>query len=462
MPSSFPLDTLLTRLHRRLGGRVSDDPAALANVAGDESGLPPGVPRAVVWPASTEETAVVAREAAELGVALVPRGGGTGKAGGCIPAEGELVVDFSRMNRILALRPDDLYAVVEPGVITIDFDRAAAEHGFMYPPDPASLESCTLGGNIATNAGGPRAIKYGTTLRYVWGLTAVLAGGEVVSTGRRSIKGVAGYDLTSLLVGSEGTLGLITEAALHIVPAPPAVETAWLSFPDVLTASRAAERIFAAGIVPRMLEVLDSHAIAAVRPKSAFHVPASACALLVETDGREDAAFAELARACEIAAEHGATASAVATSERDREGMRRARRLVSSALKERFPFKISDDVAVPRSRMAELLERTRAEGARAGIEVGMYGHLGDGNLHVNLLCTGAEQRERAPALRERLLATAVTLGGTITGEHGIGLAKRDQLSLEQSAAVIALQRRLKRAFDPRGLLNPGKALPIER
>jgi glycolate oxidase len=456
---SLSLDALLVRLRRVLGARVDNEAEGLAKVAQDESGLPPGRPGGVVWPLSTDEVVTVAREASALGVALVPRGAGTGKAGGCIPQNGELVVDFSRMNRLLELRPQDLYAVVEPGLVNIELDRAAAERGFMYPPDPASLESCSLGGNIATNAGGARAVKYGTTQRYVWGLTVVSASGTVWRMGRRSIKGVAGYDVTSLIVGSEGTLGFITEAVLHIVPSPPFVQTAWLSFDDVATASRAAERIFAAGVTPRILEMLDGPALAAVRPKSAFQVPEAGCALLLETDGREDDAFAELALACQVAADHGATASAVAASERDREGMRRARRLVSSSLKELFPFKISDDVAVPRSRMAELLRAASDACAVANLELAAYGHLGDGNLHVNLLCRNAEQRERARVVRRALLGVAVGLGGTITGEHGIGLAKRDDLALEQSAELIALQRQLKQVFDPQNLINPGKALP---
>lgn len=365
------------------------------------------------------------------------------------------------MNKLLALRTEDMYAVVQPGLININLGEAAAERGFFYPPDPASYESCSLGGNISTNAGGARAVKYGSTQRYVWGLTVVLPSGEVLTTGRRSLKGVAGYDITSFMVGSEGTLGFVTEATLHIIPAPPAVETAWLSFPDPITASRASEHIFAAGIVPRMMELLDSQAIGAVKQKSPFRIPDGGAGLLVETDGRDDMAFRELTRLCEVALEHGATDSALATNERDREAMRRARRLVSSCLKEAFPFKISDDVAVPRSQMPELLVRAEREATGSRITFAAYGHLGDGNVHMNLLCKSAEERDRAEAVRLRILTHVVGLGGTITGEHGIGLAKRDMLALEQSRPLIELQRRLKRVYDPQGLMNPGKGLPIE-
>ncbi len=460
MPRTPALDTLLGRLHRSLGGRVSTDGEALDKVASDESGLAKGDPGGVVWPLTTAEVALVAKEAAELGVCLVPRGGGTGKAGGCIPLGGELVVDVSRMKRLLELRPHDLYAVVEPGLVNAELGLAASEVGFMYPPDPASYESCTLGGNIATNAGGARAVKYGCTQRYVWGLTAVLMGGEVLSMGRRSIKGVAGYDLTSLLVGSEGTLAIVTEAVLHLVPAPPAVETAWLAFPDPLSASLAAERVFAAGLVPRIMELLDEEAIAAVRSKSPFDIPEGGAGLLVEADGRDEVAFAELSRMCEIALENGATSSAVATNERDREAMRRARRLVSSSLKELYPYKISDDTAVPRSRLPELLVHAREQAESQGLGFAAYGHLGDGNVHVNLLCRSPDERERARTVQRAILSAVVGLGGTITGEHGIGLAKRDLLDLEQSAALIGLEQRLKHLFDPRNLLNPGKALPL--
>ncbi len=458
-PRTPALDTLLARLSARLGSRLSVDPDALAGASKDESGLPAGSAGAVAWPTSTEEVASLMREAQDLGVPVVPRGAGTGKAGGCIPQGGELVVDVSRMNRILELRPADMYAVVQPGLITAELDRAAAEHGLMYPPDPASWESCSIGGNIMTNAGGPRAVKYGVTQRYVWGLELVLMGGQVLRCGRRSIKGVAGYDVTSFVVGSEGTLALVTEATMHVVPRPAAVETAWLSFADTVSASRAGERIFQAGIVPRMLEMLDRTAMDAVRAKTSFKVPAGGAAILLETDGQPEEARAQLLRACELAVLAGASDSAVAEAERDREGMRRARRLVSGSLKEAFPYKLSDDVAVPRSRMPELLERAQELGAPRGVLVCAYGHLGDGNVHINLLCRTVEERQAARELRQSVLKLAVSLGGTVTGEHGIGIAKREALLFEQSEGLVSLQRRLKQAFDPAGLLNPGKALP---
>ncbi|MEK7703320.1 MAG: FAD-linked oxidase C-terminal domain-containing protein, partial [Myxococcota bacterium] len=275
--------------------------------------------------------------------------------------------------------------------------------------------------------------------------------------GRQSLKGVAGYDLTSLLVGSEGTLALIAGITVHLIPAPEAVETAWLTFPDMAKANDTAARMFAAGIVPSTLEVMDRLALDVVRPAAPFRIPVGAgAAILAETDGPASQAREALLRLAEIAVEAGATDTAVASSDKQREAMRRTRRLVSSTLKEKMPHKISDDIAVPRSRMAEALERAQALGDEMGIEVSAYGHLGDGNLHVNLLCRSAEEQAQGEVLRRRITAVIVGMGGTITGEHGIGLAKRDLLPIEQAPSVIALQQRLKSVFDPQGILNPGK------
>jgi FAD/FMN-containing dehydrogenase len=315
-----------------------------------------------------------------------------------------------------------------------------------------------VGGNIATNAGGMRAVKYGVTQRYVWGLQVVLAGGDVLMVGRHSIKGVAGLDITSLMVGSEGTLAMISQATLHIIPAPAAVETGWLTFPNAHSASRAAEAIFAAGCLPRIMEMMDREALDAIRGVSDFAIPEGAgAAMLLEMDGPEGEAFDDLVRAAEVASQAGATDSALARKEKDRQAMRRARRLVSSSLKERFPYKTSDDVAVPRSRMLELLER--AEQACEGLRLCAYGHLGDGNLHLNILCATADERQASRAARRRILELAVALGGTISGEHGIGMAKREALSIEQTQSLIDLQRRVKSVFDPAGIMNPGKVLP---
>lgn len=451
------LDTFLTRVHAKLGARLRTDAEALAAVGTDASAAPAGTAAAVAFPTSTADVVLLAKEAHALGVPLVPRGAGTGKAGACVPAADEVVVDLSRLNRLLSLKPHDLYAVVQPGMITAELDRTANTVGLMYPPDPASLESCTLGGNIATNAGGPRAVKYGVTERYVWGLEVVVPGGDVLRLGRRSIKGVAGLNLAALFVGSEGTLGFITEATLHLVPAPLGVETAWLSFADPMAASAAAEALFAAGFLPRMLELLDAPALTAVRPQSTFRIPAAGAALLVETDApTEAAARDELLRLCERAMTAGAHDAIVAKNEAEREAMRRARRLVSSALRAQFALKMSDDLAVPRSQMPALLQEAQRAAAAAGIAASAYGHLGDGNLHVNLLCATPDERARAQGVRHALARFAVALGGTVSGEHGIGLTKRALLPLEHDATLLAWEKRLKATFDPTSIMNPGK------
>lgn len=463
MSSTLPhrLDVLLTRINPSFGERVRTDAEACERVAADASGLPPGEPAAVVEPVNTEDVVLLAREAAELGVPLVPRGAGTGKAGACIPSAGQVVVDFRRLRGVRALRPRDLYAVVAPGLVTLELEQAAREVGLMYPPDPGYRHVSTIGGNIATNAGGPRALKYGVTQRYVWGLEVVLPGGDVVHLGRRALKGVAGYDLTSLFVGSEGTLGMVTEATMHLVPAPEAVETAWIDFPDVPTAAAAAAAVLTHGGWPAMLELLDTEALNAVRPKAAaLSIDATAGAsVLVEADGDERAAHEQISRMVELFGEHGASRARVAAGAQEREAMRDARRMVSGALKERYPWKLSDDVVAPRSQMPELMRRARDLAATYGVRLGAYGHLGDGNLHVNFLCVDEHERQRARTLRPEVLALAVGMGGTITGEHGVGLTKRDQLDLEQSAELLALQRRVKQAFDPSGILNPNKVVP---
>ena len=451
------LDTFLRRMHAALKDRLRTDAEALERVSTDASHEPAGRAAGLLLPQTTAEVSLIAREAAELGVPLVPRGAGTGKSGACIPHD-EVVVDLSAMRAVLEMRHNDLYAVVQPGLITSQLDEAARAHGLMYPPDPSSWESCTLGGNIATNAGGARAVKYGVTARYVWSLEVVLAGGAVQRIGRHSIKGVAGLDLTALMVGSEGTLGFITEATLHIVPAPRGVQTAWLTFASPEAASDGAARIFKAGLLPRMLELLDGPALAAVRPQVGWPMPESGAAMLVETDAMDDQlAMDELARLCDVAQ---SDQSLVASSEREREAMRRSRRLVSPSLKALYPQKISDDIAVPRSAMPALLTFTQQVAREAGLDACAYGHMGDGNLHINILCKNADEHERAAPVRESLWRFAVGLRGTVSGEHGIGTSKVYALTLEQSQEAIDWQRRIKKALDPRGIMNPGKVFAL--
>jgi glycolate oxidase len=437
----WSLETFKARLAATLGERLRIDAEACGSAAGDESGLPKVPPAAVCQVRTIDEVRRICVEASQLGIGLVPRGGGSGKAGGCIPRAQDVVVDCSQMASILNLQVRHQFADVQPGVINIDLDRAAAEEGFMYPPDPASLESCTLGGNIATNAGGPRAVKYGVTANYVWGLDVMRIDGSLLRMGRRSIKGVAGLNLTGLMVGSQGVLGFIVGATLHIVPRPREVATAWLTFDSLAAACAAGDRVFAAGVVPCIMEIMDRTVVDLVRPVSRFKAPQGEAALLVETDGGD--AEAQLLRLCERAE---ASATLVAASVAQAEDLRRARRLVSGRLKEAYPRKYSDDLAVPRGDMGTLLQRAKDI---AGTDCSVYGHLGDGNVHINVL-SGDK------VLRDAIVQEAWALGGTVTGEHGIGLAKREDLLREQGPALVALQAELKSVFDPRGLMNPGK------
>jgi glycolate oxidase len=452
---------LLADLRAALGtAAVVADPERTPAYGGDESGLPPATPDVVVKPANAGEVAAVVRIARATRTPVVGRGAGTGKSGAGIPHRGGIVVSFERMARILEVDRGDMVAVVEPGVVTGDLQRVVEEQGLFYAPDPNSLEWCTIGGNIAHNAGGPRCVKYGVTRDYVLGLTAVLGTGEIVRTGRRAIKGVAGYDLTALLVGSEGTLGLVVQATLQLIPRPAAVRTALALFPSEETALAAVGEIFASGLLPRCCEFIDGETARAVGPRSPFRFPDGVGgALLVEVDGSEAAVEADLPRAAEACEAAGASEVLVAQSEAQRRDIWETRRHVAVALKGLYPMKISEDVAVPRGRLPLLLVRLREIGARNGVTVTSYGHAGDGNLHVNLLFSKSEDQPRAEAAAGDLLRAAIELGGTITGEHGVGLAKRGFLGLEVQPETLAAMRRVKALFDPDGVLNPGKLFP---
>ena len=314
---------------------------------------------------------------------------------------------------------------------------------------------------MAENAGGPRALKYGVTREYVLGLTAVVPTGEVLRMGRRTIKGVAGYDLTALFVGSEGTLGIVTEITLKLLPRPRFVSTALVCFGDVATAARAVSRVLAQGVIPRCLELIDDVSVQAVAKGSPFRLPPGAgAALLVETDGNdEERVFAEIARVAEIVQGDAAGEVIVAQNESQRRDIWETRKYLSVSLKQLHPKKLSEDIAVPRSRIAEMVARSREIGKRHGLLVATYGHAGDGNLHANVLFDSEDERPKVEAAVAEILRAAVDMGGTITGEHGVGLAKRDFIEYEQGGALVAVQRRLRAVFDPLGILNPGKVFP---
>jgi glycolate oxidase len=427
----------------------------------DESELGTAPPDVVVRVERAEDVQAVFGVAARHRVPVVPVGARSGKSGGVMALEGGIAVSLERMNRILEISPEDGLARVEPGVITGQLQAEVEKHGLFYPPDPNSLELCSIGGNVAENAGGPRALKYGVTRDYVLGLTAVLPTGELLRVGKRSIKGVAGYDVTALLVGSEGTLGIVTEITVKLLPRPRHVATALVVFASVADAARAVTRVLAGGILPRCLELLDDVSLEAAARTSPYKFPPGAgAALLVEADGNdEDGVLGELVRLSELVRGHAQGEVLVAQSEAQRRDIWETRRYLSVNLKAVHPLKLSEDVAVPRSRIPEMIARAKALGASRGLTVATYGHAGDGNLHCNVLFDREDQRPAVQAMVGELLRTAVDLGGTITGEHGVGVGKREFLEYEQGAAVVALERRLKAAFDPLGLLNPGKIFP---
>ncbi len=446
--------------------RVRRDPGSLDAYGVDALGKGHR-PDLVVVPANTDEVSAIARLCNDHRVPLVVRGAGTGYTGGAVPTAGGVVLSMERLNRILDIDDVNLVAVVEPGVITADLQRAVEQVGLFYPPDPASLETSSLGGNVAECAGGPRAFKYGTTKRYVLGLEAVLPTGEVVHTGSKAVKNVVGYDVTQLLVGSEGTLAIVTKITLRLIPKPPARATLSAAFSGIRDAVDAVTAIISDRVVPCAVELIDEDSIRAVerhvgRPVVPTGAGQQAKALLiVECDGTPAAVDEEIARVARACERVGAIAVLRAATDTERDELWSTRRALSLALRATGLLKINHDVVVPRGRVPELFEVIAALRADYRLQIASFGHAGDGNIHVNLMVErdNAEERERAMRAERRLFESVVALEGSISGEHGIGFAKAPYLTIELSADEIALMKRLKTAFDPNGILNPGKIFP---
>jgi glycolate oxidase len=418
-------------------------------------------PEAVARPATAREISGILALANRERFPVVPRGAGTGMSGGSVPVNGGLALSLERMNRILEIDEADFLAVVEPGVITGDLQRAVEERGLFYPPDPASRRFCTLGGNVAECAGGLRAVKYGVTKDYVLGLEVVLPTAEIITTGSRTVKSVAGYDLTKLIVGSEGTLGVVTKIIVKLLALPESVQTAAGYFARVDDAAAAASAILARRILPRAVELIDQAALRAVETYLREDVSGGAGAmLLVETDGTRESALREIAAAGEVMQQHGAARVFRADTAEAGEKLWTARRSISPALYALKPKKINEDVVVPRSRIAELLREFREIGERHGLLVAAYGHAGDGNIHANVLLGEGDEPRAESAVRELLSAT-LRMGGSISGEHGIGLTKAAYLPLETGPDALAAMRKIKQALDPNNILNPGKIFLTE-
>lgn len=443
-----------------LPGKVSLSPEDLLCYGFDASGLEAS-PSAVVWAEDVLDVVKVMHYADEQNIAVIPRGAGSGMTGGSIPAQGAIVLSTERMNRILEIDRENLTVLVEPGVINGKLQRELERHNLFFPPDPSSMNFCTIGGNVAENAGGARALKYGVTRDYVMGLEAVLPDGRIINTGVKTAKGVVGYDLTRLLVGSEGTLAFITKIRLKVLPLPEDVITLLALFSELEPAGNAVQQIISEGIVPRTLEFLDAETIRAVENYKSIGLPQGTEAmLLIELDG----AAPVITRDAEIITAickklHGEII--MAENELARLKLWEARRAISPALFHISPTKINEDIVVPRSRLSEMLIRLKMLSESTGIKIVNFGHAGDGNIHVNLMVDKANKQEyeKAQTLVKEIFRITLELGGTISGEHGVGLTKQKYIAMEIHPAELDLMKKIKQAFDPKNLLNPGKIFP---
>lgn len=415
----------------------------------------------VVLPGSTAEVADIASACDQAAVPLTPRGAGTGYTGGAVPVRGGVVLSLERLNRIIEIDTSSLVAVVEPHVVTADLQAAVEQVGLFYPPDPASLSQSVIGGNVAECAGGPRAFKYGTTKRYVLGLEAVLPSGAVIRTGGKSVKNVVGYDVTQLLVGSEGTLAIVTQVILRLVPLPPARATLRAAFTSIGRAVEAVAAIIREGVVPAALELIDADCVQAIARQRGGETSARPGAvLLIEVDGMPASVSEELERVSQACVAVGGTVATAETAD-EREALWRDRRDLSLALRALAPRKINHDVVVPKGRIPELFEVISRLKDAYQLPMPSFGHVGDGNIHVNILVDPADPdaMTRAANAERQLFEEVVALEGSISGEHGVGFSKAPFLGLELSAETIGLMRRIKLAFDPNEILNPGKIFP---
>lgn len=420
------------------------------------------LPDAVVFPKTAEEISLVLKLANKEAFPVIPRGAGSGFSGGSLPVEGGVVVSLERMNKILKIDTDNLVAIVEPGVVTGDFQEEAENMGLFYPPDPSSLKFCTIGGNIAECAGGPKAVKYGVTKDYVLGLEVVLPTGEIVNTGVQTAKGVVGYDLTKLMVGSEGTLGIVTKAVLKLLPLPEATKTMFAVFSDMRDAANTVSKIISSKIIPSTLEFMDKESIGCVAgylpPDLSGNIEA---ALLIEVDGDKDLIEKEALLIRGICMENSATDVRIAGNRQEAKALWQARRAISPSMAKLKPNKINEDIVVPRSKIPDAIMGTRDIARKYNIIIANFGHAGDGNIHVNVMIdkSNSGEFERGKKAVEEIFRLVLSLGGTISGEHGIGTAKMPYLSMELSPAAIDVMRRIKQVLDPKGVLNPGKIFP---
>ncbi len=452
---------LASELRELLGSdSVADDNEMLAAHSGDKW-FAAEAPEAVVFAGSTSDVSKLLKFASDRKIPVTARGAGFGYVGGCVPAKKGIALSLMRMNRIKEINFADAVAIVEPGVITADLKTAARSQKLFYPPDPASMKDCSIGGNIATNAGGPRCLKYGVTRNYVTGLEVVLASGDVLRTGGRVHKNKTGFDLIGLFVGSEGMLGIVTEITLRLLPLPPARATLSAAFATMSETAAVVQEIFAKGFLPASLEIADSFTLEAARKDlGKAIVPPGNAHLLVDLDGQEESVRSEAEAIRKLLAAKKPNALEVATGEENCEKLWALRRQFSNSLRATGLTKLNQDVVVPRSRIVDLVEFAERLSAQSGFPIASFGHAGDGNIHVNIMADRYNRdgavREKVESALDELFAQVLAWGGVITGEHGIGLAKKRWWPDATSEPVRKIHHKLKEILDPNGILNPGK------
>jgi glycolate oxidase len=419
------------------------------------------IPDLIVFPSSAEDVSAILKLANLHHFSVIPRGQGSGLTGGSVPVNGGVVLSFTRMNRIIDIDAENLIAIVEPGVINFLLQQEVAKKGLFYPPDPASYKYSSIGGNVAECAGGPNSLKYGVTRDYVLGMEVVLPTGEILDLGVKTMKGVVGYDLTRIFVGSEGTLGVITKVTLKLIPLPETKATILALFGDVEEAARTVSAIIAARIVPSTIEFMDKSSVTCSEQASPMGLPPGVGGLLlIEIDGDKESVLSQAQRVQTIVRDHNAIRCDLTQDPAESDRLWQARRALSQALYNVAPLKIAEDVVVPRSAIPTLVRALEAMRERFGIPILSFGHAGDGNFHVNLMIQDTrEDREKAESAVKEIFAEAIRLGGTMSGEHGIGLSKAPYLAMELSDDVMATMKKVKKLFDPNNILNPGKIFP---
>ncbi len=420
------------------------------------------LPDAVVFPKSAIEISSILKLANKEVFPVVPRGAGSGFSGGSLPVEGGVVVSLERMNKILKIDADNLVAIVEPGVVTGELQWAVEDLGLFYPPDPSSLKFCTIGGNVAECAGGPRAVKYGVTKDYILGLEVVLPTGEIINTGTQTLKGVVGYDLTKLMVGSEGTLGIVTKIILQLIPLPEAAKTMLAVFTDMRGAAKTVSKIISSRIIPSTMEFMDKNSISCVDDYSSMGLPADVEALLlIEVDGDKRLIENQAEAIKKICLDNGAKEIRIAVDKKEAKKLWQLRRAISPALAKLKPNKINEDIVVPRSKIPDAIIGIREIAKKYNLTNANFGHAGDGNIHVNIMIDKSDKDEsgRAEKAVKEIFELVLSFGGTISGEHGIGISKMPYIGMELSQPAIDVMKKIKQILDPKGVLNPGKIFP---